>query len=77
MTHQLMPKEEWTKPEEVRLPLRAQRACANKLAGHPISCRNHHRHRVRDGRARGSRGNGHHQEEGKRIKRTLDDENCK
>lgn len=72
MTHQLLPKEEWTKAEDVRLPLGAFKPHTNVVTGRPLSYRSHQGYRVGDGRARGPRGNGHNQEEGKRIERTLE-----
>lgn len=62
MSHQLLPKEEWTKPEDVGISLQPRIPDADNAKGHTIPRRAHHRDRVRDGRARGPRGHGHPEE---------------
>jgi hypothetical protein len=74
MSHQLLPKEEWTKPEDVGMPSSPRLSDTDKAKGHPIPGGADHRDRVRDGRARGPRGHGHPEEAEERRpgQRTLE-----
>jgi hypothetical protein len=72
MSHQLLPKEEWTKAEDVRRTVESQEM-RHRLtaAGPPLPHQVHRGDRDRDGRARGPRVHGHLQEAEQRQRRPL------
>jgi hypothetical protein len=55
MSHQLLPKEEWTKPDDVGDDKDLEVQEVNNRTGRTLPPDPDHRHRERDGRARGPR----------------------